>query len=150
MLKFSRKLDYAILAVVHLTKTKEPTSARCLAERSRIPQAVLANILKELNHAGVVRSTRGVHGGYQLALAASDLSVGELARVLEEKTRIVECVILPGEDAKAPCSCPIEAHCPVKHALRRVHDRIHEVLDELHFDELIGEAVFARAERPSA
>ena len=141
MLKFSRKLDYAILAVAHLTKIKEPVSARCLAERTSIPPGVLANILKELHHSGVVGSTRGANGGYQLVVAPEDFSVGALARALEGQTRIVECVILPGEDPKATCSCPIEAHCNVKDALRRVHDRIHEVLDELHFDELTGETV---------
>src|SRR5688572_32894850 len=99
MIKLSRRLDYAILAVSHLAARGKtvPLSARALADATRIPPAILANILKDLHHVGMVRSVRGVHGGYELSIAPEELSVGSLLRALEGDVRLVECVpSLPG------------------------------------------------------
>lgn len=140
MFKISRRLDYAILAVTHLaSRSKEvPVSARSLADSTRIPPAILANILKDLTRAGVVRSARGVHGGYELAVNADDLSIGGLVRALEGEVRLVECVSLPGT-GQSPTPCQIESNCRVKAPLRRVHERIQELLDGLTFDQLLSE-----------
>ncbi|MBM4016127.1 MAG: Rrf2 family transcriptional regulator [Planctomycetes bacterium] len=142
MIKLSRRLDYAILAVSHLaTRARTaPVSARALADTTRIPPAILANILKDLHRVGLVRSVRGVHGGYELAVAPDLLSVGRLLRALEGDVRLVECV--PSSDGAAAgvvSSCQIEDSCPIKAPLRRVHERIHEVLDGLTFDQLLSE-----------
>lgn len=155
MIKLSRRLDYAILAVSHLAArgATAPLSARALADATRIPPAILANILKELNRVGMVRSVRGVHGGYELAVAPDELSVGALVRALEGDVRLVECVPsapalkVPGMAlSPAPSACQIESSCPIKTPLRRVHDRIHEVLNGLTFDQLMAEP-FASAQR---
>jgi Rrf2 family transcriptional regulator, iron-sulfur cluster assembly transcription factor len=140
MFKISRRLDYAILAVTHLaSRSREvPVSARALADSTRIPPAILANILKDLTRAGVVRSARGVHGGYELAVGADDLSIGGLVRALEGQVRLVECVSLPGA-GQSPTPCQIESNCRVKAPLRRVHERIQELLDGLTFDQLLSE-----------
>ena len=141
MLKLSRKLDYAILAVSHLTTSGigQPVSARCLSERTRIPAAILANILKDLTRAGFVRSVRGVHGGYELAVKPESLSVGDLVEKLEGPVKLVECVVLPGDGTDEDSSCTISKLCPIKMPLQRVHEKIHEVLEKLTFDELSAE-----------
>lgn len=148
MIKLSRRLDYAILAVAHLASRGRaaPVSARSLAEVTRIPPAILANILKDLHHVGLVRSVRGVRGGYELAVTPDELSVGRLLRALEGDVRLVECVPAAGAAAfsvldgkPASSSCQIEGSCPIKAPLRRVHERIHEVLDGLTFDQLLSE-----------
>lgn len=140
MFKISRRLDYAILAVTHLASRSRdvPVSARSLADSTRIPPAILANILKDLTRAGVVRSARGVHGGYELAVSADDLSIGGLVRALEGQVRLVECVTLPGVGG-SPTPCQIESNCRVKAPLRRVHERIQELLDGLTFEQLLSE-----------
>ena len=142
MLKLSRRLDYAILAVTHLAAGEDgPVSARVLAERSRIPPAILANILKDLQRAGLVRSARGVHGGYELQVTPPELSVGTLVSILEGPTRLVECVELPDEDPDHPHGCQLAASCRVKAPLQRVHQRILDVLDELTIEDLVTETL---------
>jgi Rrf2 family protein len=158
MFKLSRRLDYAILAVSHLA-TRAPTStvsARALADASHIPPAILANILKELTRNGIVRSARGVHGGYELAVSPDELSIGRLLRALEGEVRLVECVPIGVASLSASgavgamnhsgsaTTCQIESTCKVKAPLRRVHQRIQEVLDEITFDQLVAEALAGR------
>ncbi|MBL8843403.1 MAG: Rrf2 family transcriptional regulator [Planctomycetes bacterium] len=162
MIKLSRRLDYAILAVSHLATRgrSTPLSARALADATRIPPAILANILKDLHRAALVRSARGVHGGYELAVAPEELSVGGLLRALEGDVRLVECVpsalagvaaggVAVGE-TPSRSSCQIESSCPIKAPLRRVHERIHEVLNGLTFDQLVAEAFAAPFAGPLA
>ena len=84
MIKISRKLDYAVLAVSHFCLNRgQVVSARTIAETYRIPLAILANILKVLAKSGVIDSVRGVGGGYVLATNPEDLTLGELARIVE-------------------------------------------------------------------
>lgn len=151
MFRFSRKLDYAILAVSHLsTREKgDPVSARLLAERTRIPTAILANILKDLGRAGIVESVRGVHGGYELAALPAEISVGQVIEALEGRVRLVECVVLPGENPDATSGCTIESDCPVKAPLRRVHERVYGLLHEMTFEELVADPFAALSDGPS-
>ena len=71
--KVSTRGDYASRALLSLALHAEgdgPTSVRDIAERTGLPQPYLEQILLALKGAGLVRSKRGVGGGYVLARAA--------------------------------------------------------------------------------
>lgn len=135
MIKVSRKLDYAILAVAHFCLHQgQVVSARTIAETYRIPLPILANILKLLAKRGVIDSVRGVGGGYAFAMQPEDLTLGELARVIEGPFRLADCIaetMLSDEG-----SCTREAYCPAKDPIRRVHEAIQSVLDRVTFRQL--------------
>ena len=59
----SRKTDYALLILSHLSERPAGGSAREIADRFGLSKAFLANILKELCQKGFVSSHRGVKGG---------------------------------------------------------------------------------------
>ncbi len=145
MLRLSRRLDYSILALARLAMRvgQEPISARHLALDTRIPAAILANILKDLTRAGMVRSSRGTHGGYEIAVSPESLTVGQVIRALEGPMRLVDCVMIPGAAPDSVPSCLLESTCPTKAPLRRLHDRIEAVLDELTFADLADPALSA-------
>ena len=75
IMQVSRKVDYALRAVIHLAN-EEASDRACsvaeIAERERIPRQFLEKIVQELIHEGLVRSRRGPHGGYVLARPAED------------------------------------------------------------------------------
>jgi len=58
-------------------------SARDIAERANVPAALLMNVLKTLQGAGIVQSTRGALGGYRIAADLERLSLFDLVRVLD-------------------------------------------------------------------
>lgn len=60
---------YSIKALLDLSLLPNygPASVRAIAERQKIPAPYLEKLLIELRRAGLVRSLRGVYGGYQLA-----------------------------------------------------------------------------------
>ena len=84
MLYVSKKTDYALMALAFLAERQAGVaSAREIAEAYSLPPALLMNILKTLQHHGVVRSTRGARGGYQLKADLNSVSLYELLGMLE-------------------------------------------------------------------
>ena len=85
-MRVSSKGDYACRALLSLTlhqSTPGPTSVRDIAERTAIPQPYLEQILLSLKGAGLVRSKRGVGGGYVLARPAGEIRISEILSAVD-------------------------------------------------------------------
>jgi Rrf2 family protein len=82
--RVSAKADYALRAVIELAAVGDgPVKGERIAQAQEIPLKFLENILLELRHAGIVRSQRGVEGGYWLARPAEEVSLAEVIRAVE-------------------------------------------------------------------
>jgi Rrf2 family protein len=84
--KVSTRGDYASRALLSLalhTGQTTPTSVRDIAERTGLPQPYLEQILLALKGAGLVRSKRGVGGGYVLARPPEAITVGQIVSAVE-------------------------------------------------------------------
>jgi Rrf2 family iron-sulfur cluster assembly transcriptional regulator len=84
--KVSTRGDYASRALLSLAlhaSEHGPTSVRDLAERTGLPQPYLEQILLALKGAGLVRSKRGVGGGYVLARPADQITLGQIVSAVD-------------------------------------------------------------------
>jgi Rrf2 family protein len=81
----STRGDYACRALLSLALRQEvaPTSVRDIAERTGLPQPYLEQILLALKGAGLVRSKRGVGGGYVLARPADQIGLDEILSAVD-------------------------------------------------------------------
>ena len=71
MLRISRLTDYATVLLASLaSEPQRVQTAASLAEQTHIAAPTVSKLLKQLQRAGLVTSTRGLHGGYQLARPA--------------------------------------------------------------------------------
>ncbi|MBF0370084.1 MAG: Rrf2 family transcriptional regulator [Magnetococcales bacterium] len=86
MLKFSKKLLYAIEAVVDIAYNSggEPVQFREVTSRQGVPQRYLEQVMQRLVKAGILKGIRGPRGGYLLGRERSKISVGDIARVVME------------------------------------------------------------------
>lgn len=86
MLKFSKKLLYAIEAVVDIAYNSggEPVQIREVTQRQGVPQRYLEQVMQRLVKANILKGIRGPRGGYLLARERSKISVGDIARVVME------------------------------------------------------------------
>ena len=83
-MRVSAKADYALRAVIELAATADgPVKGERVAQAQEIPLKFLENILGDLRHAGIVRSQRGVEGGYWLARPAHEITVADVVRAVE-------------------------------------------------------------------
>lgn len=82
----SAKTEYACVAAIHLAEKyslSEPVRVRDIAGTHGIPSSFLVQILLQLKSAGLVVSTRGASGGYQLAKSPEETSLGEIVEAIE-------------------------------------------------------------------
>ena len=85
-MKVSTRGDYASRALLSLALhagLTTPTSVRDIAERTGLPQPYLEQILLALKGAGLVRSKRGVGGGYVLARRPEDITLGQIVSAVD-------------------------------------------------------------------
>lgn len=85
-MKVSTRGDYASRALLSLAlhgAETVPTSVRDIAERTGLPQPYLEQILLALKGAGLVRSKRGVGGGYVLARDPAEITLAQIVAAVD-------------------------------------------------------------------
>src|SRR5690242_1173163 len=93
-MKLSTKGRYGVKAMLDLAlhNSEGQVSLKSIAERQGLSENYLEQLFSALRKAGLVKSMRGAQGGYVLAMAAEEISVGAILRALEGSLAPVDCV----------------------------------------------------------
>jgi Rrf2 family protein len=94
--------------------------------RENISVKFLEQILLTLKNAGLLHSKMGVGGGYYLARPASEITLGQIFRVLDGPVAPIKCV---SQMAYEPCGCPDEETCGLRLVMGDVRNAIADILD---------------------
>ncbi len=131
VLRISRKIDYGLRAMVYLASITQGSVVpfREIARQMDVPEDFLAKILKTLVDKGLVRSTRGPHGGYALARLSSAISFLDVMEAVEGPVALNVC--LDGEDA-----CGYSTVCTLTSVWRRGQERMLDVYRQVKLSEL--------------
>lgn len=132
MLRISKMTDYATVILARLAAAPERQfTAAQLAEQTHLGQPTVSKVLKTLLRRGLLRSTRGLHGGYRLARPAAEITASQILDALEGPVALIEC-------ARHVHHCSIESTCGVGRAWQRVNLAIRRALQEITLLELAG------------
>jgi len=138
MLHLSRKTDYALVALAFLGKQQAQgetvISAKRIASRLSLPLALLMNLLKQLVHAHLVTSTRGSRGGYTLAGHPQRITLMEVITAIDGPIRLTPCsdgLPIVGQ------GCQIACGCPIRQPIRKLHERINGLLEQVTLADLL-------------
>ena len=132
MLRIGKLTDYATVILATLAADRSRLqNATSLAERTRIAAPTVSKLLKQLHRAGLVVSTRGTHGGYQLAREPDQISAGAILDALEGPLALTECSTGSGQ-------CGIEHTCSVGRAWQKLNLAIRRSLNEISLAQLAG------------
>jgi len=132
MLRISRLTDYATVLLAALaSEPQRLRTAAALAEQTRIAAPTVSKLLKQLHRAGLVTSTRGLHGGYQLARPASQISAAAILEALEGPVALTDCAAGHG-------NCEIEETCRVGRVWQRLNLAIRRALYDVSLAQLAG------------
>jgi len=131
VLRISRLTDYGTVVLAHLARDDtELVSAAEVASATGIALPTVSKLLKALAKAEIVSSTRGSHGGYQLARDAQEISATDVIDALEGPVSITEC-------SASDSNCDFEASCNVGGAWQRINLAIRRTLDEISLADLL-------------
>ena len=132
MLRISRLTDYATVILAMLAEHPERVhTATAVAEHTRIAAPTVSKLLKQLQRANLVISTRGLHGGYQLARPAAQISAAAILDALEGPVALTDCAVGHG-------NCEIEENCRVGRVWQRLNLAIRRSLYEVSLAQLAG------------
>src|SRR3712207_4207372 len=112
-----------------------------VSKASSVPMPYLEQLIGPLRRAGLVKSTRGARGGYQLTRDPYDVRVGEVYRVMEGPVAPMECV---SEDLSEQ-TCPLIAGCETRPVWLQMRDAIVTTLDSMTLGDLISQSPRAAA-----
>jgi Rrf2 family iron-sulfur cluster assembly transcriptional regulator len=135
--KVSTRGDYASRALLSLALREHegPTSVRDIAERTGLPQPYLEQILLALKGAGLVRSKRGVGGGYVLARPADQISLGAIVAAVDGPIAVGDFG-LPHENG----ACDHEGQCVLLAVWSEVGDHMRQHLDSFTLADMVRRA----------
>ena len=146
MLKISRLTDYGLLAAVYLArKSSDVVAAREIAEFYHLPVPTVTKVLKSLHEGGLIRSYRGVGGGYAFDADAEAVTLGQLIEILEGPWDLVEC---ESTDGDGHAICAIRAGCPSRRFMFGINRAIKGAFDRVTLGDLMrGDLPLAYADR---
>ena len=133
----SQKTRYAIRAIQHLADRYGggPVQLADIAAEQNIPAKFLTVILSELSRSGIIESTRGREGGYQLIIPPIDITYGDLVRHMRGSLALVPCA---SRFAHEKCTnCIEEGECRTRALMLQVRDRTAELLDSIRLSDPI-------------
>ncbi len=131
MLRLSKLTDYAIVIMAYLAQHPGlAINAKTIAEHTGIALPTASKLLKRLSHDQLLFANRGVKGGYQLALLATDISLGQLIQTLEGQIALTEC-------NHTALQCTLERQCTIRDNWRKIGNFIQNTLMHISLADLI-------------
>ncbi|MEJ5377299.1 MAG: Rrf2 family transcriptional regulator [bacterium] len=108
-----------------------PVLLKDLAQRQNLSVKYLEQLVGPLRKAGLVKSKRGVKGGFQLSRAPEEIKMLEIVEAVEGSLSLVECVAHPR-------GCPRSEECATKEVWGKAADAVREVLAGITLADMIG------------
>lgn len=123
-MKLSMRSDYGARAIIDLARHygQGPIQSADIAARQQVPEAYLEQLLTTLRKAGLIRSTRGPHGGHELARPPSEITFGEVIASLEGPFALLDCLDESGGCQLGPTCSMADIWQEVAQATRRILD----------------------------
>ena len=124
MLKITRKVEYALIAVRHLKENpRKLISVSEISNLYGIPKEVLAKTMQKLAGANIVSSVKGPHGGYKATSKASKITLNDFFEILEGPTAIMDCYFDSG--------CDHLSNCNIRTPINKINDSIRNLFNKL-------------------
>lgn len=129
----SKSALYALRASVELAQLPEATFATVthIAEACGAPAKYLSKLLEILIGRGLIRSQKGLHGGYALARPAENITLFDVIDAIDHVSRLPECLL-------GQSQCSDAAPCPVHERWRQVRCTLTHMLTTTTLAELTG------------
>src|SRR5688572_33286124 len=136
MLRLSKKADYALIAMKHLSHKDSgatSTSAREIAEQYDIPIELMAKVLQRLVRTGLLISTQGTRGGYTLSRPSAAISVADVIQAIDGPFTVTAC-------SSEKNDCEQYSKCSIRDPLWQIRERIAVTLGTVSIAEMAAES----------
>jgi Rrf2 family transcriptional regulator, iron-sulfur cluster assembly transcription factor len=132
-MKLTSAADYAVRAMIHLACLPESDFVlrTDIAEAQRIPTSFMAKILRNLVRAGLLRSSRGVNGGFALSRPPAEIHMLDIVEAIEGPLALTDCT----PNGKG---CSWHDDCPAAVVWCQLQESMREGLRAVSLEDLVS------------
>ena len=136
-MQISTKGKYSVRAVLDIAQNSAgaPITLKAISEREGISLMFLEQLFQQLRKGDIVRSVRGPFGGYVLARDASEITVGEVIRLVEPPLYTSSCF----DKHESAHDCRIADSCLSGAIWRQLDEHINSFMDSVSFADLVNQ-----------
>ncbi len=133
-MKISQEVDYALRVVLYLSKLGygEKAEARLISEHESIPHRFLLKLLRKLTKKNIVKSFRGVNGGYALNKHPEQINLYDIILAIDGPIYMNRCMSSPEN-----CNLSRSSFCEIHKALSKVQNNLIAELKNVNFKNLM-------------
>ena len=129
MLKLTRKLEYALIALRHMQDKRDTfISAKEIAGMYLIPQELLAKILQQMAKLNYIKATRGSRGGYRIRKGLTEISFTQFIEDMEGPIGIVDCNI--------NSDCVQLDNCNIRMPIKQINNNIRAIFNGIRVGDI--------------
>ncbi|MDP4143691.1 MAG: Rrf2 family transcriptional regulator [Bacillota bacterium] len=135
-MNIKQETDYAIRAVLILAKwgMENKLDAKTISEKGNVPLRFLLKLLGKLSQANIIKSYRGVNGGYELSREARDITLKDVVEAIEGPIAINRCIY-----DKEACNANKIGYCAIHKAMCNIQNTLIRELEKVNFEDLKNE-----------
>ena len=135
-MKLSTRSRYGARIVLELARRIDegPVQVSEISNSQQISVKYLEQLIRTLKQAGLVTSVRGPKGGHMLTKNPDEITLGQLVRLFEGQTDLVECI-------SSPENCPMAVDCRVRLAWKDATQALYRSLDGITIADLMKESI---------
>ena len=132
-MKISTKGRYGLRILIDLATHDpgKPRLIRDIAESQQISEKYISRLVIDLRRAKLVRSVRGINGGFHLAKAPEQITLLEILETMEGPISVVDCV-------RSPEKCKRQSLCPARDIWQQLNDGIRELTAKITLDDILN------------
>ncbi len=139
-MRVTQEADYAIRICLVLDKLGEKTGASAIAEHACITPKIALKVLRKLSSAEIVRSYKGVQGGYELTRDGRELRVIEIVELMDGPIRISKCLECDHDCTKNPCKTDCKMHLAFDAVNKSLIENLSKITVRMLHDENVSHA----------
>ncbi len=131
----TREIDYSVKALIYIAeksdeKNQENVSITELVDKLDVPRPFMRRILQKLGNEGILRSSRGNRGGFELALKPEEVYLFDLLEIFQGKFSMNECLFKKN-------ICPDKKRCTLKKKIDSIEDYVGNELKKVNLRTLM-------------
>lgn len=133
-MKITREADYGLRVVLHLCKLGfgEKVEAKVISEDEGIPLRFLLKLLRKLIQVDILRSYRGIRGGYAINKLPEQITLKDVIEAIDGPVCVNRCVIEPNF-----CNLNKSDVCIIHRAMTKVQKNLNAELESINFSQLV-------------
>ena len=130
---FTKSTAYTLQALIELSKYEKPVDVNTLSDKTDIPKPFLAKLLQNLSKKNIIKSFKGIHGGFKLAKRPEEIKIIDLFKAIEDKESLV---FYCSSDSKN-CTRDRSGICSTFPFFSFLEKEIEEIIDKYTLEDVI-------------